>query len=93
MKLNDVKKRYMNVKVSLKKMDEHSKMDRVLKLSLKNSFELDDLDIKTEIELSDYVEIVDLLVKENLLCSIDDGSYRLHSTLVKSFLQENLIMK
>jgi len=64
-------------------------LNKILKLSLVRPFKLIDLENRTGPELSAYGKIVDLLVKENILCRIG-GFYRLHSTLVKTFLQEYL---
>jgi hypothetical protein len=76
--------------IALKEKDEHLKMNRVLKLSLDKPFKLKDLGTGTEAELSTYFKIVDLLVKENIFCSLDDGTYRFHSTLVENYFREYL---
>jgi hypothetical protein len=90
LKYNLVEKSYNAVMIALKEKDEHLKMNIVLKLSLDKPFKLKDLGTRTEAELSTYFKIVDLLVKENILCSLDDETYRFHSTLVENYFQEHI---
>jgi hypothetical protein len=89
LKFNDVKERYMNVLNAFEEDKERNYLGRILKLSLKTQFQLEDLS-KTAIERKEALKVVNLLVKQNLLCSLGEGTYRLHSTLVKTFVKEYL---
>lgn len=81
--------KYVNVKLQLVNDDiELDELQRVLKMSIeRNSFILEDLGTTTA-ELKKVLKVIDSLVKENLLCHVEDGSYRLHSTLVASFISD-----
>ncbi len=89
LKFDDVKERYMNVLNAFEEDKERNYLGRILKLSLKTQFQLEDLS-KTAIERKEALKVVNLLVKQNLLCSLGEGTYRLHSTLVKTFVKEYL---
>ena len=89
MKMDEIKVDYESVKDELVVVGEHAKMQIILKLSFKKPFTLDELQAKNEMERAEFKKIVNMLVKENILCHVG-YSYRLHSTSVKSYLNEIL---